>query len=334
MENIEIPESDGASRMELRTLFLYIWQGRHIVLATVCLFVVIGILWFVTAPRIYQASALLSAAPGSSSNSAGGGASALSGAARLIGLAAPSGSSGVEYTKFQSLLTSNILADQLATKTDLLQRMYPDRWDQKTRTWSAPSGFVASIRSAIRSILGRPPQQAPGVKDIVALLNNNVREDLSLQTGLLELTATGKDPEFTRLLLTDLHRGADNILRASARMRSKRRIEYLSNTLKLVEAVEQRAALIQLLSQEEQTSMMIESDPNYAADLVDPPHVLPEPISPRFVLTLILSIFSGVFVGIIIYIVLRALDLHTAVLEWRPRRWRNVEARPERSVAL
>lgn len=313
MTNIDLPETDAKARMELRGLMVYLWSGRRVIAYTIVAFTVLGLLWYRLAPRVYEASAVLSAAPGSSTGGVTG--NPLSGAARLIGLGGPGGPAGVEYTKFQSLLSSSILAERLA-KEGILQQMYPKRWDASTHSWKSPSGFFSPISSAVRAALGMPARHEPSARDIEALLKGSLVQNLSLQTSLLDLSFTSTDPEFAKMFLTRVHRDADNILRENARTRSARRIHYLQQTLINVTAVEQRSALIQLLNQETQTSMMIESDPNYSADMVDPPSVTPDPISPKFVIVMLGSVLGGLIAGVILYVLQRNFNLRAMWPRW------------------
>ena len=286
--------------MELRALFDYLWAGRIIVLITTLIGLALGILSFISATRIYEASAILSAAPGSATASRSN--NALSGAARLIGLGGGGGADS-DYNKFQALLTSSFLAERLAARPGFLQRMYPERWDAESKTWRQSSG----PRAMLRAMLGRAPRKPPQAEDVRAYILGNLDQNLSIQTALLTLRVTAENPEFARDLLVAVHRESDNILRDAARQRSQLRIRYLQKTLPSVEAIEQRQVLIQLLNQEEQTNMMIESDPNYAADIVDPSNVPPDPVSPVLTISLVASLMIGAFLGVLLYLFLRAM---------------------------
>ena len=323
MANIELPGAESDARMELRGLISYIGEGRRIILGTMGVALLFGLVWYAIASRTYQATAVLSAAPGSAASSSTA-SSTLSNAARLFGLSGTSGAGVSEFTKFQALLTSARLARRLASKTNILQQMYPQSWDQKTHSWKPPSGFFASIKSGIRSLLGLPPWKAPDADSVMGYLQSNLDQELSIQTSLLTLTVTAQDPKFAQTFLATVHREADNILRDAARTRSQRRIAYLENTLRAVSAVDQREALIGLLDQEEQTSMMIESDPNYAADMVDAPYALPYPVSPTLLVTIIASAASGLILGLILYLVLRRAGLHDLALRRPQLRWREI----------
>lgn len=318
MSNIDIPQPDGAAGIELRAIFSYVWDGRKIILLTIGVFVILGLLWYRTAPRIYEATATLSSAPGSSTGN--NNANPLSGAARLIGLGGPTGPAGVEYTKFQALLSSSRLADRLE-KIGMLQQMYPQQWDQKTHSWKVNRGLLSPVTDAIREILGTTTRTQPSAQDILAQLRGNLDQDLSLQTSLLQLSYSNANPDFAVEFLTEAHREADNILREAARMRSQRRIDYLQDMLKSVTAVEQRAALIQLLDQETQTNMMIQSDPNYSADIVDPPHVSAAPVSPKLPVALITSVVAGFAAGLMLHVLIRNFGLNTSKLRLNPAQW-------------
>ncbi len=319
MTNTDELNSDAAARLELRALFAYIWSGRRVILITIAIFFAIGLIDYRVSPKVYEATMVLSSAPGSMTNPSPGGGT-LSGAARLIGLGGPSGTAGVEYTKFQSLLTSSALAERL-TNTGVLQLMYPERWDAASHSWKSPSGFFADIKSGIKSLIGSPQGHDPNEQDVLQFLRGNLNQDLSLQTSLLTLSVTSPDQDFAKEALARIHREADNILRDAARRRSQRRIEYLQATLRSVTAVEQRQALIDLLNQETQTSMMIESDPNYSADIVDPPSISPSPVSPKISVVVIVSLIGGLVAGLAIHAILNAIGLRDLRLGLNPMRW-------------
>lgn len=316
MSDIDLPESDDGSRLELRALFSYAWEGRRIIFISVCVFIVLGFVWYRFTPRVYEASAVLSAAP-SSLQSTGSGGGALSSAARLIGISG--GGPNNEYTKFQALLNSSALAKRLADD-GMLQKMFPSRWDTAAHSWKPHTGIVYAAKDALRRILGLAPRRDPNWENVLSYLEQHVSQDLSLQTSLLTLKVTGPSPQFAKDLLIAVHRQADDILRKAARTRSELRIKYLERTLPGITAVDQREALIQLLNQEEQTRMMTQSDPNFAADMVDPPHASPAPVSPLFIASMFTSVMLGIVIGFLVYVVLRALGLHDFEIRWRPHR--------------
>ncbi len=300
MSNIDLPEVQSEStQLELGALFAYLWEGRAIVAATAFLCVVIGQIWYHNTDRLYEASSVLSSAPSNMNAAPSGGVAS---AARLIGLGGAGGGAVSEFTKFQALLNSSLLADRLAARPNLLQQIFPEHWDAASKRWKPPGGIVASLKNVMG--LGSEQAVAPGAQDVLAFLGS-VDQNLSLQTGLLTLSLRSSDSQFAQAFLGTVHREADNILRDNARARSARRIAYLHNTLRSLDAVDQRSALIMLLNQEEQNAMMVSSDPSYAAEIVDPPHAPSAPVSPKFSATVVVSLFLGVLLGLLIYVGLR-----------------------------
>ncbi|MGH6876694.1 MAG: hypothetical protein ACREHV_04860, partial [Rhizomicrobium sp.] len=75
-------------------------------------------------------------------------------------------------------------------------------------------------------------------------------------------------------------READNIIRADKRRDVAARIAYLNAALEHLTLADQKPELIDILSQQEQEMMMIESDRLYASTLIDMPYAPLRPTSP------------------------------------------------------
>lgn len=288
MEDINISQSPQGERIDLSMIIEYLLSCWKYVASSIAFFLVVSFILYLYTPPVYEISMTLSASPaGSTMNnmSSGGG---LAGVSRLIGFGG-GGDATSEYTKFQSLIASNELAERLS-KRGLLQLMFPKKWDAKSNKWKQPSSILAT--------LGLKTSEPPGASDVMKVLEFGVTSDLSLKTSILTISTKSRDRNYGITLLTMIYHNANAILRERARALSSQRIKYLNEMLVQVHAIEQRQALILLLNQEVQKQMAISSDPNYAADVIDPPHASPVPVSPKLIINVAVAVLLGGIIGL------------------------------------
>jgi hypothetical protein len=98
--------------------------------------------------------------------------------------------------------------------------------------------------------------------------------------------------------------------------RSRSRIKYLSGALSSLTLQDQRTAIIDALSSQEQKLMMASADPTVAVEVIDPPRADPYPSSPKPRATLTQYIIFSLFFGMLASVVFG--------LRWRLRARRAV----------
>jgi uncharacterized protein involved in exopolysaccharide biosynthesis len=107
------------------------------------------------------------------------------------------------------------------------------------------------------------------------------------------------DPVLAKTLLMALYRAADDHLRHQAKTRTETEIAYVQQALRADMLAEHRTALINVLSAQEQTMMMLRVDLPFAADLIQPPQAPSMPDWPNPLLVLVLSVLLGGFAGLV-----------------------------------
>lgn len=282
----------------ITNFYSLIWSARRKIGLSAVIGLVIGIVWINTTPPVYLASVLL--APSSNSSTGVSPLGGLAGAARLAGISSLSGGGTNQFTRFQALINSRALAEVLAHNPNVMHTVFSSKWDVQANAWKRPSGPIFRFKSGLMALLGRGTSSIdPNAEQLAGFFDRNLTQNYSVTTGLFSLSLKFSDPGNAVMLLRNVHRQADNILRQAARIQSTARINYLRKTLPTVSVVEQRTGLIGLLNNEEQTNMTIESDPNFAADVIDAPSSSTVPIWPNAPLMFGLALIGSIFAGLI-----------------------------------
>jgi hypothetical protein len=184
------------------------------------------------------------------------------------------------FDEYTSLLTSNRLAEILVRNDRILPEIFSDDWDGAHGRWLPHDDFLHRSADFVKTLLHRPVKPAPDQDDLEKYFEKNLIVDPSLETSFATVTFRFRDPAEAERLLGIILLEADNIIRQDKRHDVLARIAYLNNALEHLSLADQKPELIDILSQQEQEMMMIESDHNYASMLIDSPHAPLKPSSP------------------------------------------------------
>jgi uncharacterized protein involved in exopolysaccharide biosynthesis len=227
----------------------------------------------------------------------------LSGLASLVGVSLPNGSMGTPFDELLDLLTSQRLADLVAEDHDLMVRLFRRRWNPETESWRPPAGPIASFSRSLREALELPQIGDPGSDDVRRFLQSNLDVTQSDNGAVRYVELRGEDPVMARELLLMLYNAADQAIRQATLQRTSQQIAFLDSRLRTLAVAEHRAALTQLLSDQEKRLMLLQIDQPYAARIIDPPALPRLPIWPRPLLTLGVAGLSAVLLWFVIGVV-------------------------------
>lgn len=287
---------------------------RGLLLKLIVLFVLAAVLLYAVLPARYTANALVGPPAPSPTNSmmsslsgvaGGGGASMLR---RLVGGGgAPSAND--PFQEYLQLLQSVRLVRVLIAKDHILQRLYPERWDEANKSWRSPGAF-RSIWIAANRATGRNISAVPDTDSVMNFFSRNLYISNGTKTSGLRVSSllsdnsypgisfTFKDPREAESILNTILKEADDIIRADLNRDVSARLAYLkAQTLNVVVA-DQREALIAVLSEQEQLQMMLAADNRFASTLIDAPYASDLPTSPSPIWIMMLA---GLVLAVIVW---------------------------------
>lgn len=205
-----------------------------------------------------------------------------------------------EFSTFLDILNGPAVSYKLAgSRPDLLPEMFPSKWDGQAHQWKR------SEPSLIGRVFGKLRWVAPNYQDVSRFLEDNIAEKDSTVSPIARLRIQTADARFGVDLLNALYKSTEEILRANARSDDLKKLDYLRNRLENPDLnLEQRQALIALVSRVERDLMLLSNDLPYAAKIVEPAELPQRPDGPVVWQILLMSLVGGMFAGFVLSIAL------------------------------
>jgi uncharacterized protein involved in exopolysaccharide biosynthesis len=217
-----------------------------------------------------------------------------------------------DFTRFLELLTSPPVAARLLARTDLVQRLFADRWDAGARRWQPASGLVGQARRLVLEAAGREDWLEPDPEIVARTLRRMVVVQTVGTNPMRRISVRNPDRALAVRLLAELVHAADDQLRAEAARRAQTGIAYIRSRLNGVTVAEYRQALTGLLADEERLALLLEIDLPFAADPLEPADAAHVPDWPNPLMVLPVALAAGLGLG---------LALVFARSAWRERGW-------------
>lgn len=205
--------------------------------------------------------------------------------------------SGNNYLRYQKLLVSVAVAERMQEKHGMLQYAFSSQWDAKDKRWVQPWSLRTMLLGWIFRLAHVPVWTPPDATTLAAFLEANIVVVPSTVNDLVIISMTNPDPAFAKRILLTAHTEANLVLRDMVARHASQQVNYLQNKLAGVSVADYRATLLQILSAQEKTLMMTQTDAPFAADIASPPVASNVPTSPRPLLYIALAALIGALTG-------------------------------------
>ena len=181
----------------------------------------------------------------------------------------------VREHSFRELLGSTAVAEVLATKHRMLPKVFPENWNQETKSWNRPprEGALGNLRKRLRAYLSIPPWQEPDARLLAEYLGRIRWLERSETPGVIEVSFRHPDPDFARSFLELTLESGDSVLRRQDRRRLISRMKHLRSRLASISVVEYRRSLVAQIAAIQQQLLLIDMSPHYAFGVLDGPYV-------------------------------------------------------------
>jgi len=287
------PDEGG---LDLAGFALLLWRAKWFILAVIVLTSAVSAYLVVTTRGSYTARMVVQSA---GQQSASGVAGALGAIGGLVGLQAAT--EDREFSQFQALLKSSLMAERLQRKYGLMQQVFDDQWDAVNRRWVEPKGWQHEIVAWLRELRGLPRWAPPSIFDMAETINTAILIKRSgTSNSIYEISYKSSDRDFGIRLLDLLHKETEAALREERKARVTEQARYLRSRIETTTITEYRLALVSLLSDQDKTLMLLESSLPFATIVIDPPHAPIKIEAP----SLSVYAFAGVFGGLVLSVML------------------------------
>ena len=295
----------GDDEIDLRELFLVLWEGKALITIVTGLAAVVSVVVALAMPNIYQSTAIL--APKSD-----GGAGGLSRLASQYGGLASLAGINLGGVGGDGMTKSAIALEKMKSLSFFKQQLYEDllvdlmaveSWDPSTRQLIYDDDIYDSASSKWLREVDPPRQAQPSDQEAHEAFLKLVSISEDKQTGLISVSVEHESPD-TAKQWVELMVG-----RVSEDLRSKD-IREAEESIKFLEAQREKTSLVsldevfaQLIEEQTKTIMLANVSKDYVFDVIDPP-VAPELKSkPSRALICVLGTLLGGMLGVVVVLI-------------------------------
>jgi uncharacterized protein involved in exopolysaccharide biosynthesis len=258
--------SDGG--VDLGGFFRLLWRAKWFVLAVTILSTGLAAYYVLTSPPVYTATMVVQTAGDRGGGGLGGALGQLSG---LVGLAGAA--EDREFSHYQAILHSVVVADRLQQKYGILQKLWGDQWDPVQKRWIEPTGRKHDFDAWWNELRRLPRWTPPSIYDLARMLEAGIKVKRStIGASIYEISYKGSNRDFAISFLDTLHKESELVMREERRARSLEQAKFLRSRIETTPNVEYRLSLYSMLAEQDKTLMLLESNLPYASIMIDPPN--------------------------------------------------------------
>lgn len=288
--------------IDLRELFVTLWRGKWIIIATTILFAAAGVFYALSKPDIYQASVLL--APAQSEGNSGGISGQLGGLASLAGINLGSGGSNKTVMAKQVLQSRAFLTDFIHRHDLSVPLMATEGWSMEKLDWVInPEVYNQQTGEWLNDEDGK--SQKPTDWDLVKRFKEgHLSTSENQETGMVTVNIKSQSPPVAKQWAEWLVHDINEHMREQDVKDAEARIDYLEEKLNETNIAGMQQVFYQLIESETRTVMLANAQNEYIFKTVDPAVVPQEKSEPKRALIAIVATMLGGMIGVFIVFVI------------------------------
>ncbi len=292
--------NDFDDEIDLLELFYVLLNGKWLIVSVTAFVSIIGVIYSLLLPNIYESKALL--VPANSSSGISGALRGYRGLAGLAGISLPSdvdeGNSAKAIKKIGSLsfFENNILAN-----IHLPDLMAVKSWNSKTNTLVFDENFFDTSSNTWIREFSYPQQQIPSAQESFKEFKTkrlSLSEDK--ESGFITLSIKHQSPYIAKQWVELVVNEVNAFYREKDKSESEKAVSYLNQQISMTDLSEIKQVLAELLQEETKKLTLIEANQFYVFDYIDPPAVMERKSEPKRALICILSALLGAMLSIIL----------------------------------
>ena len=290
-------------KIDLQELFGILLHGKWIILSVTSFISIIGVIYSLLLPNIYESRALL--APANSSGSISNALRGSAGIARIPMINLPS--NGESSNSRQAIVKVSSLS---FFEKDILPNIFlPDlmalkSWDSKRNNLVYDNDIYDKSSNAwiktSPNLIEKIPTPQESFKKFKGT-HLNVKEDE--KTGFVTISIKHQSPfiakEWTDLIVKQIN----SFYRKKDKAESEKAVNYLNQKIAITNLSEVKQSIAELLQEETQKLTLIEANEFYVFDYIDNPAVMEKKSEPIRVLIINIFILLGAVLGVFIVLI-------------------------------
>jgi len=295
--------SDFDDEIDIREISYVLLEGKWIIVFLTAFVSIIGVIYSLLLPNIYESKAML--VPVNSSSGISGALGSYSGIAGLAGISLPSGGDeGNSAKAIQKISSLSFFENNILPNIYLPDLMAVKSWNSETNTVAFDESiFDTNSNTWIRDY-SYPQQQIPSAQQSFEVFKT---KHLSLiedkKSGFITLSIKHQSPFVAKQWVALVVNEVNAFYRQKDKLESEKAVSYLNQQISMTGLSEIKQVLAQLLQEETKKLTLIEANQYYVFDYIDPPAVMEKKSEPKRALICILSALLGGMLSILLVLI-------------------------------
>jgi hypothetical protein len=292
--------NDFDDEIDLRELFYVLLEGKWIIVSLTAFVSIIGVIYSLSLPNIYQSNTMLVSV--NSSSGISGALGSYNGLAGLAGISLPSGGDeGNSAKAIQKISSLSFFENSILPNIHLPDLMAVKSWNSKTNTLAFDDSIYDTNSNTWIRDFSYPQQQIPSAQESFAVFQT---EHLSLsedkKSGFITLSIKHRSPFVAKQWIELVVNEVNAFYRQKDKSESEKAVSYLNQQISMTSLSEIKQVIAQLLQEETKKLTLIEANQYYVFDYIDPPAVMEKKSEPKRALICILSALLGGMLSIVL----------------------------------
>ena len=294
--------NDYDDEIDLRKLFNVLLEGKWIIVSVTTLVTIIGVIYSLLLPNIYESKTLL--VPVNSSSGIAGALGGYGSFAGLAGISLPTGGDeGNSVKAIQKIGSLSFFENNIMPNIYLPDLMAVKSWNSKINTVSFNEDIYDTSSNTWIGDNPDPMQKMPSAQKSFAVFKSKLSLIVNKQTGFVTLSIKHQSPFLAKQWAELVVNEVNSFYRQKDKLESEKAVSYLNQQISMTSLSEIKQVLAQLLQEETKKLTLIEANQFYVFDYIDPPAVMEQKSEPSRAFISILSAFFGGMLSVLIVLI-------------------------------
>ena len=295
-------QNDFDDEIDLRELFYVLLEGKWIIVSLTAFASIIGVIYSLSLPNIYESKTML--VPVNSSSGISGALGSYSGLAGLAGINLPSeGDKGNSAKAIQKISSLSFFENNILANIHLPDLMAVKSWNSKSNTLTFDESIFDTNNNTWIRNYSYPQQQIPSSQESYAVFKQHLSLNEDKKSGFITLSIKHQSPFVAKQWVELVVNEVNTFYRQKDKLESEKAVSYLNQQISMTGFSEIKQVLAQLLQEETKKLTLIEANQYYVFDYIDPPAVMEEKSEPKRILICILSALLGGMLSILFVLI-------------------------------
>lgn len=299
----EVSRNSDDDEIDLRELFAVLWAGRRLIAAVTCLFGIVAVIYALTLPNEYKASAVIAPAQSATGSMLGGMASQLGGLASLAGINIGGEQGGETLEAMEIMQSWGFIAEFIETNNLAVPLFAGNGWDRGANELSIDSTlYDINNKQWVRS----PPSGKtvePTSWELYETFNKRLSITSDKKTGLVSISVEYYSPLMAKQWVDLFVAAINDYMRDRKLGQVDSNIQYLEAQIEKTAIADMREVFYQIIEQQIKNKMLAEASPEYAFTTVSRAMLPEEKSTPKRALICILATLLGGFIAVLVVLI-------------------------------